>query len=147
MLVWASIVDEMLKRLLLAFLSKGGTAESLVKPDRPLGSFGARAKMAYALGLIDVDEMYCCEWIGDVRNDFAHRVGIRLTDEAQRLRCSDLYDALVNNTDRLTIREAFAASCTTLAIIFFNRSRVQGRVNKYASNVPLQERSFGEERR
>jgi mannitol operon repressor len=72
-LVGAALIDERLERLLSAHLAIEDLANDLVRGnDAPLGTFSARIKMAYALGLITELEFQESNIIRRIRNEFAH---------------------------------------------------------------------------
>jgi hypothetical protein len=74
-LVGAALLDQKLLDTLKAFLIEGRITDNLVEgANAPLGTFSARIKAAFALGLIDRHEQHECEIIRKVRNEFAHRV-------------------------------------------------------------------------
>jgi hypothetical protein len=74
--VGGAIVDEGLKDLLGAVLLPG-TADELLKPDHPLGSFSSRIHMAHALGLLNETELADLDLVRKIRNDAAHFEGKR----------------------------------------------------------------------
>jgi DNA-binding MltR family transcriptional regulator len=66
-------LDEQLSQVLKGFLIEDKNIEdALFGPDRPLGTFSSRIKMAYALGLLNGDVYHDLETIRDIRNVFAH---------------------------------------------------------------------------
>jgi mannitol operon repressor len=74
-LVGAALLDQKLSDILRAFLVEGRITDSLLEGgNAPLGTFSARIKAAFALGLIDRHEQHECEIIRKVRNEFAHRI-------------------------------------------------------------------------
>lgn len=77
LVVACSLLDEVLRRLLLAHFLKGDTARELVEEHgAPLSSYAARARTAYVLGLISKTEMQDVLTLGDLRNIFAHQVDV-----------------------------------------------------------------------
>jgi DNA-binding MltR family transcriptional regulator len=70
------------------------TAEELLQPEGPLGSFASRSKMVYMLGLVEQFEFNDLDIIRRVRNDFAHvRQNLRFTDQSIKARCDNLHAA------------------------------------------------------
>jgi hypothetical protein len=69
----AARIDVGLERLLKAVMSRGprGKDDNLFDPDRPLGTFSAKIKLAYRLGLLDDDVEHALQLIRKIRNDFA----------------------------------------------------------------------------
>lgn len=77
LLVACSLIDDVLRRILLARFLKGDTARELVEEHgAPLSSYAARARTAYVLGLISKAEMQDVLTLGDLRNVFAHEVDV-----------------------------------------------------------------------
>lgn len=78
-LVWASMVDEMLCRLLEQFLVENTITKDMLRVGSgPLSAFSARTKAAFSLGLISKDELQAIEVVRAVRNSFAHKLGKQL---------------------------------------------------------------------
>jgi len=72
-LIATSYLDECLAALLHQFMVSGSTTESLLSPvTGALGSFSARADLAYSLGLINTFAFKDLKTIGNIRNAFAH---------------------------------------------------------------------------
>jgi DNA-binding MltR family transcriptional regulator len=76
--VGAAYLDSLVEDILRAtFIPEKDEADRLLKPNRPLGSNGARYQLAYCLGLIGKEERDDLETIAAIRNAFAHRYDIR----------------------------------------------------------------------
>jgi DNA-binding MltR family transcriptional regulator len=90
-IVGAALLDTHLEQLIASFLidEKNQVAE-LLNPERPLGSFGARIRTAYCLGLISKGEYHDLRIIQKVRNDFAHKLDISFSDNSIKDRCNTL---------------------------------------------------------
>lgn len=74
-LVGAALLDRRLHSTLAAFFVPGEISARLLEGGTaPLGTFAARIKATFALGLISQHELHECELIRKVRNEFAHRV-------------------------------------------------------------------------
>jgi DNA-binding MltR family transcriptional regulator len=67
-----AFLDTQLEQILRAFSADENEILELLKPDQPLGSFGARRKLCLSLGLISTDEASELRMLGKVRNAFAH---------------------------------------------------------------------------
>lgn len=95
-LVGAALIDEKLLNTLDAFMVKGDVSKSLLNGGfAPLGSFSARIKASFALGLIDMFEFSECEIIRKTRNEFAHRThGTSFKDEKIENYCNRLQSDL-----------------------------------------------------
>jgi hypothetical protein len=69
----AVYLDEYLRGYIEGVLAEGNRlSDDLFGPEKPLGSFSARIKMAYALGLISKEIYSDLNTIRNVRNIFAH---------------------------------------------------------------------------
>lgn len=91
-LVGAALIDDRLERLLRShFLGVKESSELLVGANAPLGSFSARIKTAYCLGLITDMEHHECDIIRRVRNEFAHKLhGLTFKDQKVKDLCNNL---------------------------------------------------------
>src|SRR5262249_15364107 len=70
----ASFLDACLESLLHKFFIESTTADAILDPQSGfVGSFAARAKLAYCLGLIPTTTYTNLDLIGQLRNLFAHR--------------------------------------------------------------------------
>jgi len=69
-----ALLDTQLGEILQAFAADEAAMSELVKPDHPIGSFGARRRVCFALGLISPDEASELALLGKIRNEFAHRL-------------------------------------------------------------------------
>jgi hypothetical protein len=67
-----AFLDTQLEQILRAFSADETEVLELLKPDQPLGSFGARRKLCLSLGLISPDEASELRILGKIRNAFAH---------------------------------------------------------------------------
>jgi mannitol operon repressor len=77
-LVGAAMIDQKLADTLRSFFVVGKTVKTVTElldsGTAPLGTFSARIKAAYALGLIDDVELTECDLIRKIRNEFAHTI-------------------------------------------------------------------------
>lgn len=74
-LISCSMIDELLRRTIHAYLTTDDYADDLLKgPNAPIGSFFARTRLAAALGLIDEVMAAECDLLRRIRNEFAHAV-------------------------------------------------------------------------
>ncbi len=72
-LVAASMLDQRLREILEAFLVPGlSTQELLSGFNAPLGTFASRATAAFALGLIQENELKEITVVRRIRNEFGH---------------------------------------------------------------------------
>ncbi len=86
----AAYLDDLLKDLILkSWVDGSATGKDLLKKNQPLGSFGPRISIAYAMGLITKTERQDLDRIRDTRNDFAHLGhGLSFTNTDIANRCS-----------------------------------------------------------
>lgn len=72
-LVAASMLDQRLKEILVAFLLPSDHSKELLAGfNAPLGTFAARASAAFSLGLIQENEFKEITLIRRIRNEFGH---------------------------------------------------------------------------
>jgi DNA-binding MltR family transcriptional regulator len=88
-LMSAAWLDDALFSVLKAYLSRDSKlADQMLAFDAPLGSFGARIKFAYLLGLISSEVRQDLDTIRTIRNDFAHvREPMSFKDHSVKDRC------------------------------------------------------------
>lgn len=108
----ASYVDAALEALLRNFLiDDQNEADELLGADRPIGSFGARIRTAYVLGLITRQERDDLKRIKDIRNEFAHSFeGRDFTQQPIRSWCENIVmgrDTLEGVTVKNPLRARF----------------------------------------
>jgi len=81
-IIGAAFLDEHLKQLLANFMvDDPNEGKDLVSDTSPLGSFGARIRATYCLGLISREYFESLKLIKDVRNAFAHQLHGRTFDD------------------------------------------------------------------
>src|SRR5947209_1634118 len=72
-LISIGYMEQVLEDILRAFMLEIKTVDDLFKGgNAPIGTFSAKMKAAYALGLISEDEFHDFELIRRIRNHFAH---------------------------------------------------------------------------
>jgi hypothetical protein len=122
-LVWASMLDEMLCRMLERFLVVDKVTTGVLRggPGDPLTSFSSRTKVAFSLGLIAKDEMQTIEKVRAIRNDFAHKLGISLEEQSLRSKCADLYRRVVGDDATFEARHYYSMACARLLMVLSNR--------------------------
>lgn len=133
-LVWASMIEELLGRLLEAFLVNHSSSRDLIWDDAhsSLGTFSGRSKCCFVLGLISRDELMICDRIRSIRNATANQWNMDLENPKFTKYFSPairaIYDAdhaqLYNwIADDLVfmIKHFYAGSCAMLAIKFAER--------------------------
>lgn len=103
-LVWGSLIDEQLGRILQEFFVDNAKSRDLIWNDAhsSAASFSGRMKLALVLGLIDAAEFETCNLIRAVRNAFAHEWNASLANEdfanKIKLKCRRLYDMYSSGT-------------------------------------------------
>lgn len=120
-LVGAALVDNRLESLLRNHLDSSSVSEDLLTggPTAVLGSFSARIKTCYALGLITKLEYEECETIRRVRNAFAHKLhGLsfadqQVTDWCRNLKASPISEAVA--------RKRYINSIMTMCMVLWYR--------------------------
>lgn len=138
-LVWTSILDEILRRALASFfVDSHRDVDALLGTNGPAGTFSGRTKLAYLLGLIARDEMQAIDQLRKIRNDFAHRIGVSLEDPPMRAKCEQLYEKVVGDGIRLDARLKFSGVCGRLFSLLLSRAAL-------ASQMQRTEMTFEEE--
>lgn len=79
-LVWSSMIETLLGRLLESYLVEHSVSRSLIWKDAnsSLGTFSGRSKIAFALGLLSRRELTSCNHVRSVRNFAAHHWNFQL---------------------------------------------------------------------
>lgn len=82
-LVAGAMLDELLRRLLYKHFVEAPVSQEILDggPNAPLGSFSARIKMSFAIGLISEAEMKAIDAVRSIRNDYAHKLKSELMPE------------------------------------------------------------------
>ena len=91
----AAYLDKALDEVIISFLiDDPKEVTPLFESGRALGSFGAKIRMAYCLGLLVRSEFLDLRIIQDIRNAFAHEFyGLTLGDESIAEKCANLSTA------------------------------------------------------
>lgn len=72
-LLSTAIEDALLNRIKTGMVAlTSDESDRMFGPDAPLGSFSAKIKIAYALGLVDRDIVRLCDLLREMRNACAH---------------------------------------------------------------------------
>jgi hypothetical protein len=143
-LVWTSIIDDILRNSLTLFFADAGdnVIRKLLDPSRPLGSFSSRIDLAFALGIIDSTEHRLCHSMRDIRNSFAHGVGVSLEEESFQQRCVNLYEQLVDGNSKRPPRLLFGTAGFRMAIILAHRAHLASkrRCELLQESLPVSQR-------
>ncbi len=149
-LVWSSMVEQLLGRLLESFLVDHKVSRELIWDDAhsSLGTFSGRAKCCFALGLISRPQLTICDHIRKIRNAAAHEWNLDLANEKFSKEAipalKGLYDAdhagLFHwRSDNLSymIRSFYSGSCAILTMQLVQRIvevREEQRICLYKSS-------------
>jgi mannitol operon repressor len=120
-LVGAALVDNRLETLPRAHLDSNPVSEVLLTGGATavLGSFSARIKMCYALGLITNFEYEECEIVRKVRNAFAHKLhGLSFTDQQVTSWCGNLK---ASPSSEVVARKRYVNSIMTMCMVLWYR--------------------------
>ncbi|WP_081159935.1 hypothetical protein [Ensifer aridi] len=142
-LVWTSMIDELLRRIIEAFLVPDTKRSSeFFGHNGPAGSFSARSKIAYFLGLIAEDELRIIDKLRDIRNDFAHQYGVSLADSSYAGRCAYVYKTMCGEGVRFPPRLQFTSACGSLVTILVRRYDHARRTRRepLIDDLPLHQR-------
>jgi mannitol operon repressor len=87
-----SMLDELLRQALeMFFVDEPKEVDLLLNSEQPLGSFGARIRTAYCLGMLTSDEFTALGLVKAIRNYFAHELhGLSFDDPDMATKCSRL---------------------------------------------------------
>lgn len=109
-LVGAALLDEQLLELLKSHLLKKKQSKELLEGGTaPLGTFSARIKASYCLGLITDLEHKELQLIRKVRNEFAHHVhGLSFKDDAITSLCNNFYVRIPDAKEKGILRDSRA---------------------------------------
>lgn len=111
-LVWASMLDEMLRRVIEAFLiNDQKKTKDFLQNNGPLSSFSSRINAAFLLGLINDGEAKSLNWVRGIRNEFAHQYGIKLDNSSLTDKCQNLYQHNVNDGAKFPPRLQYTSAC------------------------------------
>jgi mannitol operon repressor len=115
-LVVASFLENLLHKILQAFLIEGKAREQVLSGfNAPIGTLSAKIAMAAALGLISERERRECDLIRKIRNTFAHNVHPTFADEGVKSLCFELsYRAMPNDGVEVDARGSFTTASVAL---------------------------------
>jgi DNA-binding MltR family transcriptional regulator len=84
-IVGAAFLDTLLENILINFfIDDEKEVDKLLKPERPVGTYGSRVALAYCLGLIGKVIRDDLRLIGKIRNKFAHDLSVTFDDDPIR---------------------------------------------------------------
>ena len=138
-IIGAAFLDEHLKQLLANFMvDDPNEVKQLLSQESPLGSFGARIRAAYCLGLISRQYFESLKLIKDVRNAFAHQLhGLTFEDKDVADACKKL-QALQPLKSRFaqTPRQMFVNSATFILMDISIRALTVLQKRRKIPNAP-----------
>ncbi|WP_247494140.1 transcriptional regulator [Bradyrhizobium sp. 164] len=134
----AAFIDDLLQRILAAFLVNKASANKLLsRSNAPLSSFSARIAAVRALGLLSETECQECELIRKIRNEFAHQVKMSFDDKKIQGLCSSLtYRAKPYADVAVSTRGAFTTAAIALIVNLTNRPNHVARQKLTAKDWP-----------
>jgi len=90
-IIGVSFLEDLLEHILINFfVDDEKEVNKLLKPERPLGTFGGRTSAAYCLGLINATVRQDLRLVGKIRNRFAHDIFASFDDQKIRSWCLEL---------------------------------------------------------
>jgi hypothetical protein len=137
-LIACSYLDELMRRILLAFLiERDGTKRLVEGFNAPLGTLSTRTAAAYAMGLLSEREFKECETLRRIRNRFAHDV--HASFDAQDIR--DLAHTLTmaaQGYDDVVVdaRGRYTTAAVALIMHLTNRPAYVSRKRRQAEDWP-----------
>ena len=117
-LLGAAFLDDVLDVMLqAAFVDDSEAVNKILGPGRPLESFGARAHLAYCIGLLGPDIYADINLLREIRNDFAHRQPTKFDVEEIRQKCLRLrcISVMLNGDNDCSARERFMVTIVLIA--------------------------------
>lgn len=142
-LIAAAHLDSLLHLLIQSFLvdDESEVAKLLGNRDKwncPLGTFGARIRAAYCLGLISVDEFHDLRIIQRIRNEFAHELDtVSFNDQPIADRCISLAHYCDQPADRHLADEPRSRFLFVTGMLDIGlRSRIRSSANERRAVQP-----------
>lgn len=121
-LVTASMLDDVLTKLLFERLVEGKSSQKLLDGfNAPLGTFSAKIAAAQATGVISEEWRRELDLLRAIRNDFAHSVTATLGDDSILSKCNELRLCLPEKaTDADGARTRYWMSATAILMNSLN---------------------------
>lgn len=134
-LLAASMLDEMLGKVLAAFLVPGKAAEALMDGfNAPFGTFSSKIAACAALGLISEEERAEIDRIRKVRNEFGHGLGVTFNTPKVKGQCDNLTmtvkDYVLPDGTKLgpfDARAKFTSAAVAVIVRLINRAHYVGQ--------------------
>jgi mannitol operon repressor len=122
-LISTGYLEQMLKEILVAFLMKEKVVDELFEGgNAPLGTFSARAKLAFTLGLISEHEFHDIDLIRRIRNEFAHDMKASFLNDGVKSRCGKLKHKVPDDKGKVSAEGQFTSAASGLLLNLVNRS-------------------------
>ncbi len=122
-LISTGYLEQMLKEILSSFLLKDKVVDDLFEGgNAPLGTFSARLKLAFTLGLISEVEFRDIDLIRRIRNDFAHDMKASFENESVKNRCRQLKHKVPDDKGKVAAEGQFTSAATGLLLNLVNRA-------------------------
>ena len=119
-LVYATMLDELLKKAIDAFLVDHSATVKLTEGfNAPIGTLSTRILLAFGLGLISEREYCELEVIRKIRNEFAHSIDMTFENPSVSSRCKLLTWAI---PEYPAPRDQFIAAAASLVLNLLNRA-------------------------
>ena len=131
----SAFMEDLLGNIIKDFMLDVSAATELVEGfNAPLGTFSARTKAAYALGLISEDQHKDINLVRKIRNEFAHSWAVtKLNDQLVCKFAGSLSKPMINpNVSNLTIQLKFQYRVAEL-LIFLQFRHDQIKANRLNS--------------
>jgi mannitol operon repressor len=139
-MVACSYLDELLRRILLAFLVEVPTSADLVVGfNAPLGTMSTRTAAAYSLGLIHEREFKELEILRRVRNRFAHGVHVSFDMQDVKALCQNLtMAARSDDASKDAARALYTTAAVSLILNLTNRPGYVARQRRKYKDCPIE---------
>jgi len=144
-IIGAAFLDEYIRQLLTNFFVEDVKEVSLMlSSESPLGSFGARIRAAFCLGLISREYFESLKIIKDIRNAFAHQLHGRTFDDEDIAAACKKLQALQPLKLRLTQtpREMFITSAILVLMYISVRALTVLKQRRKVPTSPAVEQRF-----
>lgn len=134
-LISTGYLEQMLKDILVAFLMKDKVVDELFEGgNAPLGTFSARAKLAYTLGLISEPEFHDIDLIRRIRNEFAHDMKASFANDGVRSRCGQLKHKVPDDKGKVLPEGQFTSAASGLLLNLVNRAAYVSEARRSSGN-------------
>ncbi|WP_105405059.1 hypothetical protein [Neorhizobium sp. T7_12] len=134
-LVHGAVIEDILTRLLKFYLVPGKSTEAMFKDfNSPLGTFASKVSTAYAVGLIDQEELDALLLLKDIRNDFAHSLSAPLETASVKTKLEN-FNHRLQGISGIPTKDQYQMLVSFLGATLANRLNLIG--NDPDQNKPL----------